>query len=182
MEDITELANQNTLRERMLPMARRVDNSIENHPLDPSNQTYSAIAANKKRRVITNLPFGTLNQPAWLPLHLTSGIVIELEFDDASTAFAEANANWICQDVSLLANLHTIDSSLANSYASHVLKGNPLHLHFTSVVATRHIAPGPSFAINLVRGFTRLRQFFWTYVAANGKKSKGFQRTQQCEL
>ena len=54
VEDITELANQATLRDRMLPMARRVDNSIENHPLDPSNQTYAAIAANKSRRVITN--------------------------------------------------------------------------------------------------------------------------------
>ena len=97
-----------------------------------------------------------------------------MEFVDASTAFNEANANWIVQDVSLLANLHTIDSSLANSYASHVLKGNPLHLHFTSVATTRHIAPGPSFTINLVRGFTRLRQLFWCYVSANGKKARDF--------
>ena len=100
--------------------------------------------------------------------------MLEMEFDDASTAFGESDASWIVQDVSLLGNLHTIDSALANSYASHVLKGNPLHLHYVSVVTTRHIAPGPSFTINLVRGFTRLRQIFWTYVSANGAKSRDF--------
>ena len=98
--------------------------------------------------------------------------MLEMEFDDASTAFGESDASWIVQDVSLLGNLHTIDSALANSYASHVLKGNPLHLHYVSVVTTRHIAPGPSFTINLVRGFTRLRQIFWTYVSANGANSR----------
>ena len=123
--------------------------------------------------MITNLPFGVLNQPAWLPLHLISGgLVLEMEFDDASTAFNEADASWIVQDVSLLGKLDTIDSALANSYASHVLKGNPLHLPYASVVTTRHIAPGPSFKTNLARGFTRLRQIFWTYVSASGAESR----------
>ena len=79
VEDITELANQATLRDRMLPMARRVNNSIEAHPLNPDTEAYSAIGAKKKRRVIANLPFGTLNQPCWLPLHLNSGgLVFEM--------------------------------------------------------------------------------------------------------
>ena len=108
--------------------------------------------------------------------------MLEMEFDDASTAFNEADASWIVQDVSLLGNLHTIDSTLANSYASHVLKGNPLHLHYVSVVTTRHIAPGPSFTINLVRGFTRLRQIFWTFVSAKGRKEPRFQGAQQRQL
>ena len=63
-------------------------------------------------------------------------------------------------DVKIFATLHTIDSALANSYASHVLKGNPLHLNFSSVVASRHLVNGSSFSISLVRGFTRLKQCF----------------------
>ena len=72
----------------------------------------------------------------------------------------------------LFANLHTIDSALANSYASHVLKGNPLHLHYSSVVASRHLVTGSNFTISLVRGFTRLKQFFVVFVKAGDKKTK----------
>ena len=74
----------------------------------------------------------------------------------------------------LFATLHTIDSALANSYASHVLKGNPLHLHYSSVVASRHLVNGSSFTISLVRGFTRLKQCFVVFVKAGDKKTKTF--------
>ena len=92
-----------------------------------ANETFSAIPQNAKRRVMCNLPFGVLNQPSWLPLHLISGgLVVELEFDVANTAFAESGADWIAQDVSLLGTLREIDSKLTNSYANHALNGNPL--------------------------------------------------------
>ena len=99
---------------------------------------------------------------------------MEFELDDKAAAFAEAGANWILQDLSLLGTLHEIDSALANSYASHVLKGNPLHVQYTSVYSSRHLVPGPSFTINLVRGFTRLRQIFWTYQTTTSKESRDF--------
>ena len=138
-----------------------------------ANETFSAIPQNAKRRVMCNFPFGILNQPSWLPLHLISGgLVIEMEFDVANTAFAESGADWIVQDVALLGTLHEIDSSLANSYANHALKGNPLSLHYVSVVSTKHILPGPNATINLVRGFTRLRQIFWTFISATGKAAR----------
>ena len=95
-----------------------------------------------------------------------------MELGDASTAFNEAKANWVVQDVSLLGTLHTIDSALANNYASHVLKGNPLHLHFSSVVASRHlITNGSNFTISLVRGFTRMKQCFIVLVKNGQKKT-----------
>ena len=101
-----------------------------------------------------------MKQPSWLPVHLISGgLVAEFELAEKTTAFAESSANcFFLQDVSLLGTIHTIDSALANTYAAHVLKGIPLHLHYTSVVSSRHLVPGPTFTINLVRGFTRLRQ------------------------
>ena len=121
---------------------------------------YSPIGNVGARKVITNMPFGVCNQPSWIPVHLVSGgMVLEFELDDKAAAFAEGDANWVIQDVSLLATLHTIDSAMANMYASHVLKGNPLHLHYTSVVSSRHLVPGPTFTINLVRGFTRCAKF-----------------------
>ena len=71
------------------------------------------------------LNLGTIMQGKWLPIHLISGgLVIELELDDYGVAFAETGP-YIITDVHLLANLHEIDSSLANSYASHVLRGVP---------------------------------------------------------
>ena len=116
-----------------------------------------------------------MHQPSWLPLHLISGgLILESELDVKAAAFAEVGAIWVIQDASLLGTIHEIDSSLANSYASHVLKGNPLHLHYTSVVSSRHIVPGPTFTINLVRGFTRLRHIFWVYQASSSKESRDF--------
>ena len=78
--------------------------------------------------------------------------------DDAGTAFNGTGVSFEITDVKLFANLHTIDSALANSYASHALEGNPLHLHYSSVVASRHLVTGSNFTISLVRGFTRLKQ------------------------
>ena len=108
-----------------------------------------------------------------MPLHLVSGGLIPgFELDDADTAFNEAGVSFQIENVKLFANLHTIDSALANSYASHVLKGNPLHLHYSSVVASRHLVTGSNFTISLVRGFTHLKQCFVVFVKAGEKEDK----------
>ena len=81
------------------------------------------------------LPCGTLNQAKWLPLHLISGgLTIEAELDDYGVAFLESGP-CIITGVNRLANLHEIDSSLANNYASHVLRGGPPRTHYSSVVS-----------------------------------------------
>ena len=43
IEDLTLLPNQTTLRDRLLPSDRRVNNSIEHHPLNPGNETSATI-------------------------------------------------------------------------------------------------------------------------------------------
>ena len=138
-EDVTELATQASLTTRLLPADRELNDSIEGHPLTSAYlDTYTPVAANQSRRLISPLPFGVLNQTAWIPTHLLAGgLIIELDLDDADTAFAESNTDWQITDVALLATVHEIDSSLANTYAQHVLRGSPLHLHYTSVVASR---------------------------------------------
>ena len=77
--------------------------------------------------------------------------MIELELDDFGVAFAETTP-FIITDTHLMANLHEIDSSLANSYASHVLRGGPLHIHYSSVVSSRHLVSGSSFPLTSLDG------------------------------
>ena len=162
IEDRIELATESSITERLKDGACRINGSIKQHPIASyNNDQYATLGANKSRRLIAPTPFGVLNQSKWIPLHLVSGgLVLEFELDDADTAFAESGVTLEITDVKLFANLHTIDSALANSYASHVLKGNPLHLHYTSVVASRHLVNGSNFTISLVRGFTRMKQCF----------------------
>ena len=100
---------------------------------------------------------------------------LEFELDDADTCFAGTGNDFELTGVRLYANMHTIDSALANSYASHVLRGNPLTVHFKSVVASRHLVNGSSFDINLVRGFTRLSQIFVVFCPSRGQESVRFQ-------
>ena len=131
---------------------------------------------------MTTTCFGMLNQDKWLPLHLISGgLVLEFELDDADTCFTGTGNSFDLTDVRLYANMHTIDSALANSYASHVLRGNPLTVHFKSVVASRHLVNGSSFDINLVRGFTRLSRIFVVFVQAAGKKVSAAQKQKDNE-
>ena len=53
-----------------------------------------------------------------MPTHLCAGgIVLEMELDDADTAFTQSATDWLITDVALFANMHEIDSSLANTYA-----------------------------------------------------------------
>ena len=83
----------------MLPLDRRVNNSIEHYPMD-ADEVYTVIGSQASRKVITPLPFGTVNQPSWLPLHIISGgLIMEFELDDKAAAFAEAGANWVITDV-----------------------------------------------------------------------------------
>ena len=82
---------------------------------------------------------------------MSGGIVVELELEDYGVAFAETTP-FIVTDTHLLGNLHEIDLSLANSYASHVLRGGPLHIHYASVVSSRHLVSGSSFPLTWLEG------------------------------
>ena len=62
-------------------------------------------------------------------------------FDVSSNA-----ANWDITSVSMLCNLHTVDSSLANSYAKHILSGNNINFHTKSMVVTKHLITDSTFA------------------------------------
>ena len=104
------------------------------------------------------------------------GLILEFELDDALTGFSDTSGvDFQITDVKMLANIHTVDFSLTNSYASHVLRASPLHLHYSTVVASRHIVTDSSFDIYLVRGFTRLNAICAVFVNAGQKKAAVFE-------
>ena len=108
-------------------------------------------------------------------MHLISGgLILEFELDDPDTSFTESGVSFEITDVKLFGTIHNIDSALGNSYVSHIWKGNPLHLHYSSVVASRHLVTGSNLAISLVRGFTGLKPCFVVFVKQGQKKTKSF--------
>ena len=60
----------------------------------------------------------------------------------------------------MLCSMQSIDSSLANSYAKHILGGNNINYHTKSMVTTKHLITGSTFTIPIVRGFSRLCQVY----------------------
>ena len=71
IEDRIELATESSITERLKDGARRINDSIEQHPIATyNNDQYATIGANKSRRLIAPTCFGCLNQPIWIPLHL----------------------------------------------------------------------------------------------------------------
>ena len=65
VEDITEYATQTTLMQRLLPAARRLNDSIEAHQLAATaySEDYDSIAPNASRRLIMPISCGTFSQP-----------------------------------------------------------------------------------------------------------------------
>ena len=92
IEDRIELATETCITERLNDGQRRINDSIEQHPVATYNSDqYATLGANTSRRLIGPTPFGVLNQSKWIPLHLVSGgLVLESELDDAGTACNES--------------------------------------------------------------------------------------------
>ena len=153
------------LMDRLKGAARRQNDSIEHHLLTSgTGDAYQAIAASGARKVMLELPTGTTKNEQWMPLSLVSGgVTIEMELADVDQAFDATNTpNWEIKDVSMLCSMHTVDSSLLNSYAKHVLSGNSINFHTKSIVSTKHLINGSTFTLPIVRGFSRLCQVYMT--------------------
>ena len=68
VEDRIELASESSITERLKDGARRINDSIEQHPIATyNNDQYAVIGANKSRRLIATTCFGCLSQPNYTP-------------------------------------------------------------------------------------------------------------------
>ena len=167
IENLDFVAQICTLTDRLKSADRRQNDSVEHHLLTSgTGDTYMSIPAGGSRKVLFQLPCGATMMEKWVPLALVSGgFTIEMELDaDTGAAFDVSSnpANWDITDVSMLTSIHTIDSSLANSYAKHILSGNSISYHTKSMVVTKHLITDSTFTIPIVRGFSRVCQIYLT--------------------
>ena len=155
-----------TLTDRLKSADRRQNDSVEHHLLTSgTGDAYMSIPASGSRKVLFSLPCGATMMEKWVPLALVSGgFVVEMELNsDTGAAFDTTNTpNWDITDVSMLTSIHTIDSSLANSYAKHLLGGNSISYHTKSMVTTKHLITDSTFTIPIVRGYSRIAQVYLT--------------------
>merc|ERR1712140_89948 len=117
--------------------ARRVAESLENHPLTGNNDERFAIQAGQTRRFTMDLPLGFFKQRIWAPLHLISNCVIELTLGDKLNAFkAGESDNYDLSDVSLMGTCLHVDSALSAGYHQHLDTGMPLPITYQTAVGT----------------------------------------------
>ena len=166
IEDLSFIGESNTLVDRLKRPNKRQNNSIEHHLLTSgTGDTYMSIPAGGSRKVMFQVPAGCMNMEKWVPLALVSGgWTVEAELNaDSGAAFDTTNTpNWDITSVSMLCNLHTVDSSLANSYAKHILSGISINYYTKSMVVTKHLIQDSTFTIPIVQGFARLCQCYLT--------------------
>ena len=165
MDNVTVLGN---LLDLFKPEARRIAESIENHPVATNVDARVAIQATQTRRVITELPLGFFKQRIWAPLHLISNCVIELTLGEKLNAFkAGESDDYELSDVSLLGTCLHVDSAISAGYHQHLDAGLPLPIAYQTVVGTKHIVSNGSFSLNLARALTRLKSVYFCIVKAD---------------
>ena len=171
-EDITDFGRTVVLYDKLKPLARRENDSIQGFPLN-ADGTYEAIPASAAKRCICELPVGLLSQHKWLPMAMVpgGGIVVELELDDANSCFTEAAAKWHLEECNLFCTMHEVDTSMLNSLYDVFREGTPINIPFDGLSNSKHIVTSSTFTINISRAFTRLKSVLVTlFKAGNGRK------------
>ena len=129
------------------------------------------------RKLIFELPFGILKQRLWLPLHLTSQLVIELTLGPAAQSLsggANTNNDFDLSDVSLLGTCLHVDSAISAGYHQHLDAGLPLPIPFQSLIVTKHVVTQPNFTLSLSRSLSRLKQIFFCLIRTNVARVTAF--------
>ena len=173
VEDIQELGVVSVMLDYFKPLNRRLNDSMQNHPLAANDDTREPLRAGRGRKLIFELPFGMLRQRLWLPLHLTSQLVIELTLGPAAQSLsgtANTSSQFDLSDVSLLGTCMHVDSAISAGYHQHLDAGLPLPIPFQSLVVTKHVVTQPNFTLSLSRSLSRLKQIFFCLIRSNSAK------------
>ena len=183
VEDLMDYSRMHHMFSELTSSNSKRNEDIESFGINTSDlttyttATIPGIAPNRSKVVCTKLLFGLLNQQKFLPMQYLQ-LTLELELDSNPYAaiiqgtdgqqFTPDNTstNWDITDVKILADTVMLDSSLQNSYTSHLLEGKSLPINYTTFVSQSHImTQQPNFAINIVRSFTRLKSLFINFYA-----------------
>ena len=140
-------------------------------------QIWTGINGNDSMSVSFRFLSGLLNQDKFLPIRYCP-ITIELELVNQLTdPVIQANSNsqvtayknnistsWLIQNVMIKADVVTIDNSLDNEYAQHLLEGKSLPISYSTYVSQLlTISSNNNFTANITRSFTRLKSVFSTF-------------------
>ena len=131
------------------------------------------------RRVMFKPMLGLSNQEKLIPLRYCP-IQIELELvnspaDAVSLEVVEgsnAGSAWDVSDIQCTCDLLTLDSSLDNEYASHLLSGKPLPINFNTWNHTNQSTGNANFSAHITRAVTRLKNIFITLHKPDGVAHK----------
>ena len=116
----------------------------------------------------TKLLCGLFNQIKYLPMQYIN-LCLEIELDSDPTAAIvkigprtfdvdNTSNNWYIDDVKIFADTVVLDSSLQNSYTSHLLEGKSLPINYTTFVSqSTTMTQQPNYVVNIVRSFTWLK-------------------------
>ena len=130
---------------------------------------------NEARQVLFKPMLGILNQDKHIPLrYCPLQIELELVSDPAEAVYVGSKtaanagiynyvANWDITDIQCKVDLLTLDSSLQNEYASHLLSGKSLPLNFSSWNHSNQATGNDkNFSAHINRSLTRLKGVFIT--------------------
>jgi len=127
--------------------------------------TAETLPATKGRKVGMKLLSGLLNQTKMLPIRYCP-LEIELEVVNAVGDAQKGSTDWKISDVQLKCDLVTLDNSLENSYAQHLLSGKALPINYGTYISQSQVVTDSTFNINVSRAVTRLKSIFLTMLGA----------------
>ena len=67
----------------------------------------------------------------------------------------------------VLCDVITLDSALQNSYAHHVLSGNPLPINYSTFITQYQTVAGGDISVNVTRAISRLKSVFLSFDGAH---------------
>jgi len=128
------------------------------------------------RRAVFKPLFGLFEQDKLIPLRYAP-LVIELELvnnpGDALLSASTYSEHWNITDTQCKCDLLTLDNSLDNEYASHLLSGKSLPINFATWSHTNQSTGNDkNFSANIHRALSRLKSIFITLNSADTEQYK----------
>ena len=158
-----------------------INNGLHPYIAESTCFNYGGIYPGDSMTVLFKPLSGILNQTKYIPIRYCP-IQIELEIvndildpiiwpnelnedsvGDTPTGFftqRNCSGNWQIHDVQAKCDLCTLDNSLENEYAKHLLEGKSLPIQYDTYVQQFQTVASSDFVTNISRSFTRLKSVF----------------------
>jgi len=132
---------------------------------DRGNTTTKHKLETLKKKVLNGkILSGILSQNKFLPLPFMNSLDLELELvGNAGDAVHSGVVNgeaWTLSDISLKADIVSIDNELMNTYTKHLQEGNEIRLRYSTYHSQQNAVPGNNFSVNITRGLLTLQSCF----------------------